>query len=33
VNLRSLTVPDAIHSFVTWSHRYPEMLKFLFPPK
>jgi enterochelin esterase-like enzyme len=33
VDFLSLTVPDGTHIYGAWAHRYPEMLKFLFPPE
>jgi enterochelin esterase-like enzyme len=29
----SVTIRDAGHNYGAWAHRYPEMLKFLFPPE
>jgi hypothetical protein len=31
VNFLSVTAKDGEHSTGAWSHRYPDMLRFLFP--
>jgi len=32
IDLMSITARDATHSFDAWEHRFPGMLRFLFPP-